>query len=1083
MRKFQLTLLGGFGLRDVDGAELRLPTRKAEALLAYLALASRRDLQRETLAALLWGTASEQGALASLRQTLSLIGKACGREALQTVGRSVALTPGAFSVDALALEAAVTPVNGTHPVDAQALYRGELLAGLMLAEPQFEDWLHTARHRARESAIQALSRQTSDHRQAGRADQAAATCMRLLEIDPLLESAHRQLMQLYAQQGRRAAALRQYQVCVNVLERELDAEPELATRQLYNLLLRQQRGEADNAAPQPGSPMPPPSPPSSGAPVHEAPLVGREDELAQLLASLADARAGHGRVLALLGEAGLGKTRLVEETAVRATQAGMTLLIGHGHESQQLFPLAPWVALMRAAGLATDTALLRTLVPAWRAELEALLPELGGRAELPDDDDLAPARQARLFEAVVQWLALVSQRAPTVLVIEDLHWTDETSLRLLATVARRAQGWPLLLLLTSREEVLQTQAPLRRTLRELAQLPRFQRIDLRALSQAETTTLLAALLGSGAKQLAGTQWAGTQWAEHVWTTSEGNPFVVVEIVRQVGSHAPHDSGLSLPERVRELIRSHLESLSPHARQLVTVAAVAGRECDFALLQTAAGQAEAVAADAVEELVRRRVLRLVGESFDFTHARIRQAVLAELLEPSRRAVHLAIAQALEHLHGHRLPAVSDALAYHYGHTLHHAKAVTYLRRLALRAAHDGAHNEALNALDQALDHLTRGNEPGFESTRLELVLRKGRSLFFLGRFTEVLSLLLPEQARVDAAADPRMAAAYYLRLGSTQTYLGGHAGAVDNANRALQEASACQDHATMGKAHFLLALESFWARPTEGVQHGEQAVALLQATPERWWLGQACWILGLNLSYRGRFAEALAMEARSRALADESADRRLASYAAWTTGFILTLAGDLDPAVAACRESVALALDPLNRMTSLGMLALALVERHDTAEACAVLDEAIPQAVQFRIPHMHGLFLAFRGEAALQAGDLAAARGLAEQGADITRNAKYIYGLGWAQRVLGRIALASGDRAAAQDWFLQAIRTFGDMGAPYEAGRTRLEMAAWLLDWQQPDDAAPWAREGLAALNTLQLHAQAARYSAPGHFKR
>jgi tetratricopeptide (TPR) repeat protein len=428
-----------------------------------------------------------------------------------------------------------------------------------------------------------------------------------------------------------------------------------------------------------------------------------------------------------------------------------------------------------------------------------------------------------------------------------------------------------------------------------------------------------------------------------------------------------------------------------------------------------------------------------------------------------------------LHANRLATVSDRLAYHYSHTLHHAKAVDYLGRLALRASHEGAHDEAIKTLDQALDHLGRSTEPPGEATRRELVLRKARSLFFLGRFSEVLALLLPEQAGVDAAADPRLAAAYYLRLGSTQTYLGGHRDAVDNANRALQAATACNDRATMGKAHFLLALESFWAQPIQGVQHGEQAVALLQDTPDRWWLGQACWILGLNLSYRGRFAEALAMEARAQALAQQSEDRRLASYAAWTTGFIHTLAGELDLAVPACRHSVALALDPLNRMTAQGMLALALVERRDTAEAIRVLDEAIPQAVQFRIPHMHGLFLAFRGEAALQAGQLPEAQELARQGADITREANYVYGLGWAQRVLGRVALAAGDAALARTGLAEAALTFDTMGAPYEAARTRLELAGLLQRLHLPAEAAPLAEAGMAVLASLGLVAQAERY--------
>jgi hypothetical protein len=219
-----------------------------------------------------------------------------------------------------------------------------------------------------------------------------------------------------------------------------------------------------------------------------------------------------------------------------------------------------------------------------------------------------------------------------------------------------------------------------------------------------------------------------------------------------------------------------------------------------------------------------------------------------------------------------------------------------------------------------------------------------------------------------------------------------------------------------------------------------------------------------------------MEQRARSLAEATGDRRLASYAAWTTGFIHSLAGNLDQALPACRQSVQLALDPLNRMTAQGMLALALVERGESAEARAVLDEAIPKAVQFRIPQMHGLFLAFRGEAALQEADLAAAGDFAAQGADITRHAGYVYGLGWAQRVQARIADASGDESAAEARLNEAIATFDGMGAPFEAARTRVELGEWLERARRQPEAHACASAGLTDLAALQLprHADRAR---------
>jgi DNA-binding SARP family transcriptional activator len=1057
----RLSLLGGFELRNASGKLTRLPTRKAEALLAFLALAPRRAQPRDSLTALLWGDAPEKHARASLRQTLSLIGKALGRGALVADARSVALGPGALETDVAEFDGGAATGDATALERACALYRGELLAGLAVSEPPFEEWLLAERERLRERAIDRLARLISAQRERGEIERAIDTGLRLLALEPLEEIAHRALMRLYAEQGRRAAALRQYQVCVSVLRRELGAEPAPETKSLYNELLRRPH-------PEPGERQ------GAEMPIRATPLIGRRVELDLVAAALVDARAGRGRVIAILGEAGIGKTRLTEEIAARAGEDGFGVLAGRCYESQQLFPFAPWVELFRAAGIPADAELLDGLEPAWRTEIARILPELAAGEEEPGDEGLALELRGRLFEAILRLVARLVTRGPMVLLLEDLHWADETSLRLLATVGRRIQDLPVALLVTARGEEISGAPHLRRTLQELEKDGRLAQLSLAPLSRGDTALLVRSLVRAGTDE--GTT---ARVAELAWQASEGNPFVVVESVRAIGDEALRGTGavLSLPERVRDLIRDHVERLGPGARKLLAVAAVAGRDFDFALLQRACGLSEHEASEALEELVRRQILCAVGEHFDFVHDRIRQVVDDDLLAPARRALHAAIAEALEALHARDLAKAYGLLAYHYARTDRSEKAVTYLTRFAERAAHGGAHAEAIIALDEALGHLARYPEAPGEQRRLDLVFRKARSLFFLGRFAEVLDLLLPERERVDAAGSERIAAAYYFRLGSTLTYLGDHARAVENAKRALAEATSCADGAMMGKAHFLLALASFWTNPAAGVRHGREAVKLLENTDERWWLGQACWVLGLNLAYAGRFAEGLAMEERARTLADGTGDRRLASYAAWTTGFIHTLVGDMNAAVSACRNSVELSIDPLNRMTSLGMLALAHVERREPGAAIPLLEEAIPQAARFQIPQLHGLFLAFRGEAALQAGDPDAALQMTAQGAGITRAAGYNYGLGWSQRVLGRIARASGDLSLARAHLEDAITTFRAMGAPFETGRTHLELGELLESAIVPVDARPHAQAALGALDSLGLQRFSARARA------
>jgi DNA-binding SARP family transcriptional activator len=1065
-----LTLLGGFQARAASGEPLPLPTKKAQALLAYLALRPGQAHPRDKLATLLWGDTAEARARDSLRHALAALRKTLPAPArLVLDGPTVALDPAAVKVDVAAFEQRVAEGSPAALKEAAALYQGDLLEGLSVSEPPFEEWLLAERERLRELAIEALAKLLAHQTEAESSERAIQTAVKLLALDPLQEAVHRALMRLYVRQGRRAAALRQYQVCVGILQRELGAEPEAETRRLYHEIVRQRRAEP-SALEAPREPSVRPTRPAEvqsrpEIATHETRLIGRDTELARLVDFLDEMRQGRGRVVAILGEAGIGKTRLIEELASRALQQGSRVLIGRCYESEQVIPFAPWVDALRSSQVPADGDLMAGLDPLWRAELARLLPELGSEREERDGEPNALERRGRLFEAVARLVERLAAAQPLALVLEDLHWADEMSLRLLASMARRLQALPVLVVVTAREEEVAGAPYLRRALEELDQGGRLYRLAPQPLSRSHTALLVRALARAGAGEE-----MIERLAERIWQTSEGNPFVVVEAMRAVGEDAAlrPDAALAVPERVRHLITGHLDRLSPGARELVAVAAVVGREFDFVLLQRAAGQGEQEAAEGVEELVRRRILRGIGEQFDFTHDRIRQVVNDGLLSPTRRALHFVIAEALEDLYAGDLERVYDRLAYHYARTDQSDKAVTYLTLFAERSAHGGAHEEAIAALDQALGHVARLPQEVREERRLDLVLRKARSLFFLGRFEKVLDLLLPEEPQVEAAGNPRMAAAYYFRLGSTFTYMGDRARATESAERALSEASRCGDVATMGKAHFLLALESFWARPVAGVEHGREAVALLERTDERWWLGQACWILGLNLSYCGRFEEGLGMEERARALGESTGDRRLQSYAAWTTGFIRTLAGDWETAVLACRRSVELSLDPLNRMTALGMLALAHVERSEPDEAIPLLEQAIPQARRFRIPRLEGLFLTFRGEAALQKGDPATALDLARQGVEITRSAGYVYGLGWSERVLARIALASGDLAGARAKLEEAIATFASMGAPFEAARTRLELAALLRDAGDAAAARPHAEAALEALGDLGL---------------
>jgi DNA-binding SARP family transcriptional activator len=226
MSRLSLTLLGGFRA-EVDGRPIALP-KKARALLAYLAL-SPGPHSRTRLAALLWGASGDEQARNSLRQALYLIRRALAEPRLDLLGHdadTVTLDPRALDVDALAFCRLAAHGSDHACASAVELYRGPLLEGASVDEPPFETWLAAERSRLHEQALTLLSA-ILDRRLASPApDEAIDVAVRLLALDPLQERAHRALMRLYAGQGRRADALRQFRGCAELLRRELGVEPE-----------------------------------------------------------------------------------------------------------------------------------------------------------------------------------------------------------------------------------------------------------------------------------------------------------------------------------------------------------------------------------------------------------------------------------------------------------------------------------------------------------------------------------------------------------------------------------------------------------------------------------------------------------------------------------------------------------------------------------------------------------------------------------------------------------------------------------------------------------------------------------------
>jgi predicted ATPase len=385
-------------------------------------------------------------------------------------------------------------------------------------------------------------------------------------------------------------------------------------------------------------------------------FVGRQREMGDLKAALEDALSGRGRLLTLVGEPGIGKTRTAQELATYAGLRGAQVLWGRCYEEQGVPPYWPWVQAIRSYVRERDPEQLQSAMGAGAADIAEVVSDVRERLPHLEKPPTLEPEQARfrLFDSISAFLKTASQRQPLVLVLDDLHWADRPSLLLLEFVARELVGGRLLVIGTYRDVEVMRRHPLSQTLGELTRERLFQRVLLRGLSQDDVGRFIEMVSGITPPQ---------GMAEAVYRQTEGNPLFVTEVVRllvQEGELTPERSAqreswsVRIPEGVREVIGRRLDRLSERCNLTLTVASVIGREFTLDQINPLIDDLsedrllevleEALAARVIEELPR-----AVGQ-YQFTHALI-QDTLAEELSSTRRArLHARIGEVLEELYG-------------------------------------------------------------------------------------------------------------------------------------------------------------------------------------------------------------------------------------------------------------------------------------------------------------------------------------------------------------------------------------------------------------------------------------------------
>jgi DNA-binding SARP family transcriptional activator/predicted ATPase len=867
-----------------DSQRVAFDTRKAMALLAHLALAD-GPRSRDALCGLLWPARDPDHARGALRRTLSTLRTAIGENWIDAASDSIALKRGpGLELDVERFrELSAEDASLESLSEAVALRAGDFMEGFSLRDsPEFDDWQAREAETLDRELSSALRRLVALLATGGEYERALPHARRWLDVDPLHEPAHRELIRLYAWSGDRAAALEQYRQCVRTLSQELGVAPLEETARLYDQL------NDGTLTPPQEAVVPPPAPTrgkaATGGPP-QLPLVGRDAVLATLFDAHANARPDGGLAV-IEGEAGIGKTRLADELAGRVRTAGGVVVAARCHDDEAGLPYGPVVELLGEAVKNAERSGWADALPAQRlADASLLLPELAElRAEVSDPLPLdGPGAQVRLLEGVAVLIGAACEGAePGLVFLDDVHAADEATIDAISYLSRRLRGRPLLLVIAWRSEAVPPGHRLRRLAVDLEREGRATIVSPARLDESEVATLVGATQpGDAAPDL----------ARRVYVESEGLPLFVAEYlaVLRAGSDPAAEM---LPTQVRSVLDARMAGLGDTARQVLGAGAAIGRSFDLDTVRQASGRSDEETVDALEELVAHGVVREVPgpePEYDFSHQKLRELVYDQTSLARRRLLHARVAAALSR----RRPGeeVAALVAAHLRLAGNNAGAAESYRLAAEHAASLHAHADALEYLEVAL------------------------------------ALGGPDAGRVQE------------RIGDLRTLLGDYGGALES----YESAAAQSEPSTLAAIEHKLG-DVHHRRGEWELAEARFLAALDTAPAEEQGLRariQADLALTLHRAGRAELATTLAREALR--LAEDAADRRAEAQAHNLLGVLARNAGDPDSALVQLERSFAMAQelgDDPAQAAALNNLALVKRDAGKLLEALALTESAL-----------------------------------------------------------------------------------------------------------------------------------------------
>jgi tetratricopeptide (TPR) repeat protein len=773
---------------------------------------------------------------------------------------------------------------------------------------------------------------------------------------------------------------------------------------------------------------------------HLTTFVDRYSELTILNSFLRQIEDGRSQTIGIVGEPGIGKSRLLAEFRQQLARGRVTWV--EGRCVSYGTAISYWLLLDL---LRSDCRIVETDTPEAIAEkVRSGLLEVGMD---PEEDSLVllhllgisdiggssvlsnpEAVKRKTFEVFHRLSIKASTQRPLILVLEDLHWIDKISEEFLGFLAENAPDARILILATYRpgyrppwiDKSYGGQTP------------------LPPLSRDESLLMVRSVLS--AERLVDLV------TEEIVAKADGNPFFLEQLALHAGEAKDLRSDLMVPDSIHDVVMARIDRLPDETKQLLQTAAVIGREFSSHLL-SAVWKGPGPLETRLRELTRLEFIServaTEGSTYFFRHALTQEAAYGSLLERHRRTHHGAAGSALEELYSGRTEEVAELLAFHFGRSDEAEKAVDYTILAAEKSQRRWANSEALKYFNDALRRL--GPMPDTQSNRLrriDAVLKQAEVKYALGQYAEQIQALEEIRSIVDETGDPHRRAAWHYWTGFLHGTSGGRPEvAIEHCREAAKIASASGLDEINAFAASCLAQVYFVAgRLREAIEAGERALSSFESRGNRWWAGRTLWHVSSAANALGEWDASLNYCKRGLEHGIALNDLRLKAGSWFRTGMAHIQRGDVEPGLQCCNEALALAPIPRDAAWAKAARGYGKIKAGQVDTGIAELSEAFAWFESSHLRFTRLRFAMWLAEGHLRRGDRASARPLIEDALNTSRTTGYLHFEGWACWLMGE-CLAAEAPASAEDYAESAVRILERVGARDDLAKAMVTRAA------------------------------------------